>query len=593
MTWDVFMKKLGVSFSDSVALQKNKTPRHARIASQTKSKYNWWGLGLFLFGLSAILFLLFRAFDLQLVNGAKNRERADANRIRLVRLRAPRGIIYDRYKNPLVRNIPSYLLKTSDSTFKNISADEALKIQVGDSSLGSVSDLELRPVRQYLLASDSAQLLGYLSEISQEELTPLRQGYRGQADNNKYQPGDLIGRLGVEQTYEDKLKGVNGEELIEIDALGKKMRTLGTTEPIPGEDLVLTMDAKLQQLVSQNYPRDKKGAVIVSDPQTGEILALYSSPSFDPNVLTVGEVEEIKKILNNPDSPMFNRTISGTYPSGSTFKIITASAGLESGAVTKDTQIEDTGEITIGPFRFPNWYLIEYGKLEGMLNIVSAIKRSNDIFFYKVGEMLGIDKLDAMAKRYGLGNRTGIDLPGEAKGLVPDNAWKQKIIGDKWYLGDTYHLAIGQGYLLATPLQMNIVTNVIASGGKLCRPHLLSNLSHLSNLCKDLGLKKETIDLITEGMKEVCSTGGTGWPFFDFKLKGQPVSVACKTGTAEFGEPMDKTHAWFTMFIPKEEAQKIGEPDKAVSVTVLVEGGGEGSNVAAPIAKKILEEWIK
>lgn len=584
------MKKLGVSFSDSVVLGKNRRWRKYKNNPSEEKTAPWpWSI-LYLLFFSLTLFLGFRAFDLQIVNGPKNRELTDANRIRLVRIRAPRGIIYDRNKVPLVRNFPSYIEKTKDNKFKNISLDDALKRQAGDISLGDPGKLELRPQRQYLFGQALAHVLGYLSEINEKEL----------ADNNKYGLGDLVGRLGIEQSYESKLRGVNGEELVEVDALGKKIRSLGVTEPKPGADITLTIDSRLQKLVADDFPSGKKGAVVIAISQTGEILALYSSPSFDPNIFseqTTDNSKQISEILQNPDSPMFDRAISGTYPPGSTFKIVTASTGLESGEITKDTQIEDTGEIVIGPFKFPNWYFLQYGKLEGIINIVTAIKRSNDIFFYKVGEMVGIDRLTAMAKRFGLGNILGIDLAGEAKGLVPDDAWKQKVIGDKWYLGDTYHLAIGQGYLLVTPLQMNVVTNVIANGGRLCKPHLLSENSKQltdNNYCKDIGLKKETIDLITEGMKEACAQGGTGWPFFDFKLKGQPITVACKTGTAEFGEPLNKTHAWFTMFIPVSEAKdKLLDAAKAVSVTVLVEGGGEGSNVAAPIAKKVLEEWIK
>ncbi|MCL5676077.1 MAG: penicillin-binding transpeptidase domain-containing protein [Patescibacteria group bacterium] len=612
MTKVVFMKKLGVSFSESVIVKNKNNPRRYRAAKPPKPNINWPAFGFFLACVAGFFLLLFRAFDLQIISGAKNRELADSNRIRLVRIRAPRGIIYDRNGVALVQNIPSYVLNTGNNKFKTVSVDDALKMEAGDASLGLSGNLELRPQRQYLLGKSLGQVLGYLSEINEKELDTE---YRKQkTENRNYYAGDLVGRLGIEQTYENLLRGKAGGGVWEVDALGKKIRLLGQNAPVSGQDISLTIDSNLQKIVSDNYPKDKKGAVIVSDPQTGGILALYSSPSFDPNVFsqqTTENSKQITQILNNPDSPMFDRAIAGTYPPGSTFKIVTASTGLESGLVTPDTMIEDTGVLTVGKFSFPNWYFLEYGKKEGIINIVTAIKRSNDIFFYKVGEMVGLDRLVSMAKRFGLGRLTGIDLPNESYGLVPDNAWKEKVINDQWYLGDTYHMSIGQGYLLATPLQMNMVTDVIANGGKLCQPHLLKSVNSKqlteNNNCQDIGLKKETIDLITEGMKEACSTGGTGWPFFDFFLPvipsraegearnlTQKINVACKTGTAEYGEPLDKTHAWFTMFIPKDEAiNKLGDERYAVSVTVLVEGGGEGSNVAAPIAKKILEEWVK
>jgi penicillin-binding protein 2 len=324
-------------------------------------------------------------------------------------------------------------------------------------------------------------------------------------------------------------------------------------------------------------------------------------------------------LLNNPDRPLFNRAIGGTYPPGSTFKIVLAIGGMEEGYVKSDTIVEDNGTITIGQFTFPNWYFLQYGKTEGPVDIVKALKRSNDIFFYKVGEWLGITKIAKWARLAGIGKPLGIELSGEAGGLVPDPTWKAGAFNtpadlsahnDQWYLGDTYHVAIGQGYLLTTPLQVNAWTNIIASGGKLCRPTIekMKNEKLKMQNCKDLGIKKETIQLISTGLEEACATGGTGWPLFDFGIKQDEngvatssgtltrIPVACKTGTAEFGDPKNRTHAWFTMFapVPKEDIPESGNQkdvisgDPELSITVLVEGAGEGSNVAAPVAKKIL-----
>jgi penicillin-binding protein 2 len=309
---------------------------------------------------------------------------------------------------------------------------------------------------------------------------------------------------------------------------------------------------------------------------------------------------------------------------------VTSLAGLEEGVITESTTVEDNGVITIGPFTFPNWYFLQYGKTEGVVNVVKALQRSNDIFFYKAGEWIGVTKLAEWARKVGIGAPLGIELSGEAGGLVPDPAWKKirfateadKIArNDEWYLGDTYHISIGQGYLLTTPLAVNTWTNIIANGGKLFRPTIrkITSLREEREQCKDLGLKKESVHIIMEGMEKACATGGTGWPLFNFsvsKATGTPadiqesspsaavkvqIPVACKTGTAEFGDPKNRTHAWFTAFAPIPE-QYIPDDIKAtenyidgnpeISVTVLVEGAGEGSNVAAPIAKKIFEEWF-
>ena len=270
---------------------------------------------------------------------------------------------------------------------------------------------------------------------------------------------------------------------------------------------------------------------------------------------------------------MFNRAIAGAYPPGSTFKIVTTAAGIEDGKIDKNTLFEDTGQIVVGDYTYRNWYFTQYGKTEGKIDVIGAIKRSTDTFFYKVGEWVGPEKLTIWAQKFGLGKKTGLDISGEALGLVPDPG------GRRWFLGNTYHLAIGQGDLLATPLQINMMTSVIANGGRLCRPAISDQLSATSN-CQDLELKAETLRLVREGMKEACSPGGTAFPFFDFTP-----AVACKTGTAEFGDPQNRTHAWLTAFAPAD--------DPEIVVTVLVEAGGEGSSVAAPIARKVLEEWFK
>lgn len=543
----------------------------------------------FVFGLGL---LLVKLFSLTIIEGEKYRQLSLNNRIKETKIPSPRGIIYDREGEPLVRNIPAFVTSEGVIYYENLPTAFS-------------SDIKEITSRDYIYKEDTAHVLGYVGQADPEEIKNLGLDL-----------GDNVGKMGIEKTYDKILRGRDGRELVEVDALGNQVRVLGSVSGVAGTSLTLTIDEKLQNIARVELG-SKKGAVIAENPINGEILALYSSPSFDPNRLI--RKEEVESLLADRDLPFFNRVISGLYPPGSTFKIVMALAALETGAIDKSTQFEDTGVLTIGQFSFGNWYFSQYGRKEGMLDIVGAIRRSNDIFFYKTGEATGITNLASFAKRLGVGNTLGIDIDGEAAGLMPDPLWRKKAFGAEWYLGDTYHVAIGQGELQTTPIQINAWANLIANGGKLCKPHLVKGKDEP---CKDLGIKKENIALVAEGMKAACSPaspaggpGGTGWPLFNFAVpessvsgglnsrvkidgidfKESPVSTisakrmigistACKTGTAEFGDPKNRTHAVFTVFAPVEKPQ--------ISVTVLVEGGGEGSSVAAPIAKKILEKWF-
>lgn len=458
---------------------------------------------------AGFLVLLGALFQAQIYKGGYYRGLADGNRIREVTIHAPRGIIFDHNGVALIANLPAFRLKG-----QAISKDQAITLE----TKGEILDVET--VRSYSYGWAMAHLLD-----------------------------------GVERQYQTLLEGRDGKELVEVDAVGKKLRIISTVPPISGQNLTLSVDAQLQR-VAYDQVKDKKGAVVATDPNTGAVLALVSSPSFDP--------EHVADFLTSPDEPFFNRTISGTYPSGSTFKIVTATAGLETGKITPDFTIDDPGVLIIGPYKFPNWKYLRDGGTQGRLNVVSAIQKSNDIFFYKTGEAVGVDRLVDWAKKFGLSQKLGIDLPGEASGSLP--------IRKDWYLGDTYHLAIGQGDLLVTPLQVNNWTSVIANGGKLCQPHVAGKSD-----CKDLRISKKTLDLVKQGLVAACKPEGTAWPLFG-------MDVACKTGTAEFGDPQNRTHAWLTAFAPAEKP--------TIAVTVLVEAGGEGSDVAAPIVKKILEAYF-
>lgn len=535
---------------------------------------------LFLFGFLGLLLL--RLFQLTIIEGSINRQSADTQRIRLRKISAPRGMIFDRKGKPLVRNIPIFnRCSLTENTCSEISRQEALRLEAE----GRDTELLIGAGRSYPYGKATAHLLGYLGEVTEEEIK--------NKSCKSFSLKDLVGRTGIEEQFDCLLQGIDGGELMEVNTEGKTLRKIGKREAVVGQDITLSIDIDLQ-IEAYKALEGRRGALVASVPLTGEILVLVSSPGFD----------KAQAVLNDPDQPLFNRAISGAYPPGSTFKLVTAAAGLEEKKITSQTLIEDTGVITVGAFRYTNWYFTQYGKTEGKINVVEALKRSTDTYFYRVGESVGASKLIDWAKKFGLGKSTGLELPSEISGSLPNPS------SGEWYLGNTYHLSIGQGALWLTPLQVNQMTSVIASGGKWCQPHIrvkepfdsvytdppaggeraqgkqASERPVRRSLgeggvkgCHDVGLKKETIGLVTEGMKEACSPGGTAFPLFNFK-----VPVACKTGTAEFGDPKGKTHAWLTAFAPVDKPEIV--------VTALVEEGGEGSRVAAPIVKKVLEAYF-
>jgi len=518
--------------------------------------------------------LFLRLFHLQVVMGAENKQRADSNRIQLKVAHAPRGVIYDRNGKVLAENTPGFRIG------KNIiSRDTALMLEAKNDP--SINQIEVDSIRRYPESEAVSHVLGYVGQITEEELKDPK--------NKNYKLGDRVGRSGVEQVYENVLKGVDGAEIIEIDAAGNKLRTLGKVDPIPGQNINLSLDLDLQK-VTYNYLnaaiiRDKIccGAAIVQNPNNGQILAMASIPSYDNNAFTDPSKNNlVGSYFNDENSPLLNRAISGTYAPGSTFKIASALAGLSSGKITKDTQIEDTGVMKIDTWSFANWFFLSSGKTDGLVDVTKAIERSNDIFFYRVGQMVCEKILGETAKKLGMGKKLGIDLPGEADGLIPDGLWKQKNIGDVWYPGDSLHMAIGQGFVLVTPLQILSETSFIASNGQLLRPSIVTSISNSNNqIIKEFnydplakGIFKQTdIDLVKTGLARVPQSQGTAWPFFGFTIP-----TAGKTGTAETGE-IGKTQAWYTAFAPVESSQ--------LTATVLLEKGGEGSNVSAPVVKDI------
>lgn len=537
-----------------------------------------WRVIFFLIICLVSFFVMFlRLFHLQITEGVTNRSLADGNRIQVKIIHAPRGVIFDRNGKILAANSPAFRL--NDPTSKThkarlITREEALEWEVKNDP--RFLNLEVDNVRTYSAGEKFVHLIGYMGEISEEELK--------NKDFKDYYSGDQVGKSGVEAEYESLLRGTDGGEIIEVDSKGRKIRTLRLQPPVAGQNIYLSIDASLQEklyaLLTDALSKSGSccGAAVANDPTSGKILALVSLPSFDPNLFSKNDNDNaIDEIFSDPHSPILNRVIGGTYPPGSTFKIVTSLAALSSGKVTKDTTIEDTGVMFLGPYEFSNWYFNQYGKVEGSVNLLKALERSNDTYFYKISQIIGQDQLATWARKVYFGTKLGIKLPGEQTGLVPDDAWKRKNYNTGWYPGDTLHMAIGQGFVLATPLQVLAVTSMIASDGVLYEPELL--LKEKPKVLASNLLPKEQIEIIKDGLKLVPKQGGTAWPFFPF-----PIETAGKTGTAEYGDSNGRTHAWYTSFAPAN--------DPKIALTVLVEGGGEGSNVAAPIAKEAYRYYL-
>ena len=571
----------------------------------------------------AVVFL-FRLLDLQVAQGAKFQYLAEGNRIRSRDVPAPRGIIYDRNGKMLAKNAASFNLElypadlpqnksermevykkieeisaipASDTEKKvekeglfsvepivlteNINREDALPLIVKYNGISGV-EVSARPNRAYDTIPGLSHFIGYIGKVSQDDLNK----------NPDRKLTDWIGKVGLELTYENELKGSSGKEQIEVDSRGRIQRSLASLDPKPGNNLYLGINLDLQSEMAKDLGDTLKelnltsGVVLAMDPRDGSMLGMVSLPSYDNNLFTKNIAGEYKKLLDDPAKPMVNRAISGLYPSGSTIKPFVASAGLQEKVISENTTINDSGEIKVGDWVFPDW------KAHGHTDVRKAIAESCDVFFYAVGggwdkiSGLGVERLDKYLGLFGFGEKTGIDLSGEEGGLIPTPEWKKKVKKESWYLGDSYHLSIGQGDFLSTPLQVLGATSAIANGGELLTPHLTTKITdHDGNTIKEIGkevIRKDFIDsdninIVREGMRQTI-TSGSGKLLNDL-----PFEVAGKTGTAQFNNN-EKNHAWFTAFAPYDNPE--------IALVVLVEGGGEGNEVAIPVAKKILEWYM-
>jgi penicillin-binding protein 2 len=518
-------------------------------------------LSWFLRGVLILLFLILlgKLFEIQIIKGNYYRGLSEENRIRHIPIPAARGKI---------------IARNGEALADNVAIKKAIKFTSGaaitlteDLTNADPSEIVTDYKRVYPLGNNFAHASGYLSVVSEGEIGKVNPNC---PEKGVRTGGMLVGVTGLEEKYECMLLGIPGEELIEVNTLGKKIRVLGIKNPIPGTNLKTSIDYGLQQELAKDM--DKKGAAIVTD-TNGQILAFYSSPSYDP--------QNISAVLTNPDLPLFNRVTSGTFHPGSVFKPLVVIAALEEGVIDKSFIYNDPGIITVSGFNYTNWYFTEYGRLEGRVDLVKALARSTDTFFYKVGEALGPINIAKWADLFDLDKLTGVDIPGEVKGLIPTPDWKQKIIKEAWFLGNTYHMSIGQGDVSVTPIELNTYITAIAADGKICQPRFISSASPV---CRQIKIAQKNLDLVKKGMQAACTSGGTAYTFFDFGAKHNGATVACKTGTAEVGVGGDP-NAWFTFFSPIEKPQIV--------MTIVFEKGGQGSQIAGPVARKIADYYFQ
>lgn len=551
-----------------------------------------------LLGLASSVLLL-GLFKLQVLESDEFSQLALGNRLRFIREVGPRGTIYDRRGMVLAANSMAFSLsgyplelrrpevkervlrfladngfrldeaeyeRTISSQFVSPYVDVSL---VRDLTLHQLAELvsmpgfppelfpKLRFRRVYPLGGLVAHAVGYVGEISLEELKGWGGSYRG---------GDVVGKMGVERFYEEVLRGGVGGEYIEVDALGRKLRSLNYVAGSPGNDLQLTLDADLQRAL-EGILGEERGSIVVMDVRTGDLLGLICKPSYDPNVISFGvSAEEWRSLLSDPSRPMMNRAISGTYAPGSTFKPFVGLAALETRAVSPSQRFNCPGYFELGNRVFRCWQ--EGG--HGHENLVEAIRDSCNVYFFNVGLIVGPEDIVKYARLFGLGKPTGVDLPGEAEGLVPDPAWKERRLSERWYRGDTVNLSIGQGYVLATPIQIAVAYAALANGGFLVRPRIWSGrgVERVS-----LGVSPRSVLEVRKGLLEAVRSGTAR------RAASPYVSAAGKTGTAQ--NPHGKEHTWFVGFAPAD--------DPKVVVVVMVEHGESAAMAAAPRARQVFD----
>ena len=553
----------------------------------------------------------------QILQGEYYRELAENNRLRKLPIQAPRGLIYDRKGRLLVENIPSYNLTIDRSQATDTARSlrfvsevlgrplpelEALMegyrsvpefkpvLLAEDLSLSEVArlgvagleypefEIEVQHLRLYRQREQIAHVIGYLGEVTEKEL---------EASEGLYQPGDMVGKKGVEQTYDAVLRGKDGERVVVVDSRGELLQEYDRKEAEPGQNLNLTLDLELQQEAARWLDGPEKvGAVVAMDPRNGEVLALVSSPGYNPNLFARRlKKDEWKALIEAPHHPLQNRAIQNTYSPGSTCTIVMAVAGMTEGVVDESSSAFCGGAAVIYGHRFRCWKRGGHGTV----NLHRALKLSCDVYFYQLGQKLGIERIARYSRMFGLGSPTGIEIRGEKDGLVPDPAWSLKARKMPWYPGETISVSIGQGPVLMTPLQMASMTAIVANGGWRTVPHLVMGTPVRR---EHIPIDERALKAVREGLWAVVNEPG-GTAYHSARVPG--AEIAGKTGTVQVigyktwtdtkSLPFKyRDHAWFTSFAPAQEPRLV--------VAVFAEHGGGGSRVAAPIAQALYAKFF-
>jgi len=590
--------------------------------------------GMALIVVAVWMLLLTRLFYLQVVQGDVYKVSAERNSVRTQRVQAPRGAILDRRGEPLVdsrpafevlvvphetEDVPTTLSRIAGLTGRDLAQiresygqprgrarfqpqrvahdldrDALASVEARLWALGGVLT-QVTPVRGYRYGGSGAHLLGWLGEVGAEQLR--------EKEFQSYRRGDIIGRGGIEKLLDADLRGRPGGRNLLVDAHGKELELLSQVDPQPGRNVVLTLDHALQEAAEAALDRDlKAGAVVALDPRTGDVLALASRPAFDPNGFAIGVDPEVwRGLTSDPQKPLVNRALQGQYPPGSTYKVVTAIAGLEEKLVDAHTEIYCGGSFRLGRRTYRCWKKEGHGTVD----LHKALVQSCDVYFYKLGLELGVNRLAYYARSLGLGGRTGIELNGEMPGLVPTKEWRQLRDGTPWVEGDTVSVAIGQGANLWTPLQLAAAYAAIANGGTRYKPHLLKRVeepdgtivrSTEPEIVSEVPVSAKTLALVRAGLAGVVSEPhGTG-----AIMRNLPggVLAAGKSGTAQVvgmaaGERTDskdlahaqRDHAWFVTYAPADNPRIV--------VAVLVEHGGHGGSAAAPIAREVVVRFLE
>ncbi|PIT97843.1 MAG: penicillin-binding protein 2 [Candidatus Andersenbacteria bacterium CG10_big_fil_rev_8_21_14_0_10_54_11] len=578
---------------------------------------------------SSATILLLRTFYLQVVRGGQFHVQAEGNRVAVTPLQAPRGIMYDRFEHPVTENVastnvlldPGGLPAADESSLlldrlpellgiapeevqaaaaearreqrdvlllRALPHDDVLAVEAEQHNLPGVK-LSSAIVRKYPFGYSLAHVLGYASAVTAKELAAAENLYLA----------DITGKSGLELTYDKSLRGKTGAAYMEITADNNPTRPIETVPPLPGADFFLTLDAELQQFafnllaehVSAQAPNpgtSRAGAIVALDPRSGAVRALASYPSFDPNTFSLpGQRDGAAAVLTDPQQPLLDRAISGTYPPGSTIKPLLAVGGLAAGVITPETVVFSSGGITVGPWHFPDWKAGGHGRTD----VVKALADSVNTFFYRLAggtedqPGLGVDRLGDYLRAFGWGAATGIDLPSESAGLIPTPAWKERERGEPWFIGDTYHLAIGQGDVLATPLQVAVSTAAVANGGIVHQPYLVERqllpdgeeILHQPH-SRQVPARPEDFAVVRTGMRAAVTEGSAR------SLAALPIPIAGKTGTAQFGSG-EQTHAWFTSFGPTDDPELV--------ITILLDAGGAGDEAAVPLTNELWRWWAE